>query len=477
MDFSFLFNQRSYKEKINSITYLRFLCWLIWKFFLILIITMILSLVSRIPFLQIFFKFHFSFVIFFKFYLISVLCDIVLLIMFKGETGIMSQFEKVAKIFLEPNQISFCFFGLIVLVIFSLKTIKQMVNVNEVNYFQEEEEYENQKDSVFFWIMSLCLIFEIINSASRFKWNEINTNRIDCFKQNLKNSFIRPKNYLSVELKLIIILLILIFTKKSIFVWKNFIDFTNIFFYVDFMLFLSFEMLKNFICSNINYNNLQTPTPNSFIKFPLNFKNENNLINVHYFKNLNYVFANGIYCNSNNTQTNSSLKLINKENFEEIKKKLDYLYNKLIEKLKYSNEQNMQVIRIFFFKYLDFSKNEIFERETSLQMIDLATELMYNVIMFLIQNNNNNIIQGFQFYIVHFFELLTFYEKITKDISTSSNFYPNMICHENLQSELVILNKKIELKLQHLIKYNQVHNYLLEQSTTVRDRLTLFNCL
>lgn len=477
MDFSFLFNQRSYKDKINSVTYLRFLCWLIWKFFLIIIIIMILSLVSKIPFFQIFFKFNFSFVILLKFYLISVLCDIVLLIMFKGETGIMSQFEKISKIFLEPNQISFCFFALIVLVIFSLKTMKQMVNINEINYFPDEEEIENQKDSVFYWMMSFYLIFEIISSVSRFKWKEINTNRIDCFKQNLKNIFIRDKNYFSVELKIIIIFLILVFTKKSIFIWKNFIVFTNIYLFVDFMLFLSFEIIKNFICSNINYGNLQTPTANSLIKYPLNFKIENNLINIHYFKNLNYIFINGIYCNSNNTPSSSNLKLINKENFEEIKKKLDYLYNKLIEKLKYSNDQNLQVIRFFFFKYLDFSKNEIFERETSLQMIDLATELMYNVIIFFIQNNNKNIIQNFQFYIVHFFELLTFYEKITKDISTSTNFYSNMISHENLQNELVILNKKIELKLQHLIKYNQEHNYLLEQSSSVRDRLTLFNCL
>ena len=248
---------------------------------------------------------------------------------------------------------------------------------------------------------------------------------------------------------------------------RKVIYFMNVFFYLTMIIMLSVSMMKTFILSAVNYVNDENRTSASLMKLYLNFRDESIYLIYHYFLSVKVSIK--------------EIEFLSKGQIEDIKKKIDYLYSRVLEKLKISDNitNSMRMNSSSFFSSLlsklDFSKNEIFERETSIAIIDLLCDIMKELIVKLVRGKNTkeNII-NYQFIIVHFIEVMTFYERITKDIATSKTFFANMLNGENLRHELIVLNKKIEAKLQFLIKLHMERNFIIEQSKTVNDRIEMY---
>ena len=470
-----LFTSKNFKSKIQSITYLRLLSWTIWKFLILLFLTLILSLLSSLPFLSFFLRFSFHFTSFIKLYLLFIIIDVLSFIALTSNTNTSTSFEFLSKLFLQPNQLTFCFFAL-VFVISVVATAATEVIIKNI-----DDDLNNDNDInkyVFlFYFFAICVTVSIVKKIN-IKSNDanVNVNRVDCFKQSLKKIIKDNIDIAMIEMFIFgtIVYIMMIDNKILIngMIIRKGIFFMNVFIYLIIMIMISLSMMKNFILAPVNYINEENRTAASLMKLLINFRNESMFMVYHYFTSVKVSIK--------------EIDLLSKDQIEDVKKKIDYLYSRVLEKLKISDNlaNNMRMMQstpsIFssFLSKFDFSKNEIFEKETSIAIIDILCDIMKELIVKIAKGKNSkeNII-NYQFYIVHFFEVMTFYERITKDIASSKNFFNNMINGESLRKDLMILNKRIEAKLQFVIKLHLARNFLMEQSKTVIDRIDLYKQL
>lgn len=243
---------------------------------------------------------------------------------------------------------------------------------------------------------------------------------------------------------------------KSLFVFRITIYFTWIFILYSNLLSFSFLILKNFLCQIINYQCRQINNSNQLIRLQYNFKENNQFYNIQYMKNLIEIF-----------KENKNDNLLNKENIEEIKKKVDFIYNNILRKFDNSNKR--KIAKKNFLQYFDFSKNEIFEKETSLKMIDCITDLIYYVIIFICKGefklNKEEIFHQFQFYIIYFIEILIFFQEITK---LNDNFFEYIIDSNILKSDIKKQKIIIQNKIHYLLNLDLKEHYIFQTSEKIR---------
>ena len=247
---------------------------------------------------------------------------------------------------------------------------------------------------------------------------------------------------------------------KSLFVLKISLYYAWIFILYSNLLLFSFLILKNFLCPIINYDCRQINNSNQLIQYQHNFKENNQFSNIQYIKNLIEIFQENNILNDSN--------LLNKETFEEIKKKVDSIYSSILRKFDKSNKQNLHKNNIKFFQYFDFSKNKIFEDDTSLYMIHCVHNLLFYIIVFICKGefrlSKKERYQRFQFYIIYFIELLIFLQEITK---INDNFFENIISSEKLK--INIKNEKclIENKINYLLNLDLKEHFIFHESEKI----------
>ena len=465
-----LFTSKNFKSKIQSITYLRLLSWIIWKFLILLFLSLFLSLLSYLPLLSFFLRFSFHFSSLIKIYLLLIIIDVLSFIALSSTTNTSILFEFLSKLLLQPNQLTFVFFALIFVISVAASATTEIINTNIEDDLNNDNDIK--KYIFLFYFYAICATLSIVKKININSNNAyINVNRVDCFKLCLKQ-FLKPNRSIAViEMFIAGTLLYIMMIDNKILIngiiIRKVIYFMNVFFYLTMIIMLSVSMMKTFILSAVNYVNDENRTSASLMKLYLNFRDESIYLIYHYFLSVKVSIK--------------EIEFLSKGQIEDIKKKIDYLYSRVLEKLKISDNitNSMRMNSSSFFSSLlskiDFSKNEIFERETSIAIIDLLCDIMKELIVKLVRGKNTkeNII-NYQFIIVHFIEVMTFYERITKDIATSKTFFANMLNGENLRHELIVLNKKIEAKLQFLIKLHMERNFIIEQSKTVNDRIEMY---
>ena len=253
-----------------------------------------------------------------------------------------------------------------------------------------------------------------------------------------------------------------VYELKSLFVLKISLYFTWIFILYSNLLLFSFLILKNFLCPVINYDCRKINNSNQLIQYQHNFNENSQFSNVQYLKNLIEIFRENNILNDSN--------LLNKETFEEIKKKVDSIYSSILRKFDKSNKQNLHKNNIKFFQYFDFSKNKIFEDDTCLYMIDCVHNLLFYIIVFICKGefriSKKERYQKFQFYIIYFIELLIFLQEITK---INENFFENILTSDKLK--ICIKNEKnlIENKINYLLNLDLKEHFIFQESEKISN--------
>ena len=469
MEIPTLFDQSTYKGKINSVSNLRFLSYELWKIPLLYITLVSLCFLSRFFIIDKFTPLIFDFFAFLKLLLFSFLIDYTLFVLFKRYNGQLSAFEKIIKIVIEPDLATFGLFILILLLNFAARSLKKFSKI--LNEETENYNLTPSNDDFLIIVFTLAFSIDIYVNFDLFTWPRDNMNRVDSFKFKLKNIFSE------INIKLlgafsIYTYFYLVNKNGTIFVFSYFATYITLFLLLECITLYSFGMVKTFVCSPINYQCFQMQNSVQLVKHSFKPREEISFINYHYLTRLSTLFVEV----SHLPNSVGNLNLITKELLEINKSKIEYVYNRLLEKIERTNNNTVKK-QTPLMKYIDFSRNEVFEDETSIKMIDLATDLIVNIMNYIIKANmrcsENDKFKNMQFYITYFFELLINFEKITQEIGDSKRFYIGVGGGETLKTELKKLASKIENKIQFLVKANYEKAFLFDVSGKVKSRIEL----
>ena len=407
------FSNDIYKNKIYSVTHLRVLSFEIYKIVLLYIIIFILSGICQYFPFSFFFEINFNFYIITKIYIFSLIIDIIFYILFKLNTGQYSYLEIIINLILKPSlrkilSISISYYS-IYLIIKNTKVLMPRLNSDyikdiydiEPSYIDEDEEnyyirrgiskptiYENF-DYIYTIFTTLFLLFNYIFIIQRFNlWPKLCLGHIDNLKKNIL-FIISNIGIIGFPSFLFIYIMILLYyhTLRIIDISLNYL---SLLIFVYNLLYISTDIITNFICPKINYVTNETITKGQVIRKEINLIEEDTFYIIHHFKHLCFFYA---YPHDIKLNT----KLLSFENFKIIQQKILFYINSLkrkysiflYQKRYYTLNNNMNLfekIKNFTGKimdYLDFSGNQILENETNLEIIKLVIELIGNIILFI----------------------------------------------------------------------------------------------
>ena len=426
---NFLFDSKTYKNKINSITNLRFLSFEIWKFIFLLLNQLIISLFLNL----IFIKFKYNFFSLISLYLISIIFDYFLMLFFVYYEFKFSIYEKLINIILNPTVYSLTLYINIFLFYPIFKISKHFFLYINNDNSAHDENYNLNNEIILIVFYEIIFIHYLLNSQNNF----INFNRKDYYKLSIKKFFIEFPYFKIFLFNFIYFLLY----HQTIFVFFYSINYTIYIMYLFINIYISYENLKNFITPVIKYNSLETTNLKKFLEYKINFDKENNFFNLHYLQLLYYLI-------------DENEKILN-ENIDLIKFKIDKIYNNLLKKLHLYNSNN-NIHKNQIYNYFDFSKEKIFEDGTSLNIIEFSIEITYNLIINLINSKENN-----NYFLNHFFEILFYYEEILLNFSKKNTNIFNILINN--------LYIKTKYKIDFLIKLN-MKKRIFQENKKIRDR-------
>lgn len=487
-----LFNKSTYKEKISSVTYLRFVSFQIWKCLLLIASLFILHIVNYIFIINRYITFALSLKIYITLLVLGLGIDYIKLFFFKHNQNQNGIFERIVKLFLVPSQSTFAFFFLLILTQFNITSIKSAFTINSSSPEKDESmeyssetksELTNLKGSDFTLLFSYSLIysFQVISKHSFFNWPKINKTRIDCFKSASKKSIQRSMQLMLYHV--IIGTFHYIMKNNSIAIGCDILIYSMIIFYSEMFQYISSQLLKCFICSPINPDSDEIKNELELIAYPLSLTSNPSFIIIHYLKILNEVLLKAYYEPKN--QLNFALKE-NNSIYKEIKSKIDSIYTRINEKIKivhYSLKQQAKTGSSGLMFWFDFSKNEIFEYETSPEIIDAITEVIYSNILLLSLNKHNNgnnkeiNLNEEQYYIVYLIDRLFGFETVVKELK---HLIDNNITQSKSKGMLKIsqhLNRiliKIQMKIKSVVHKNLKGNFLINCCDNIKELIKLF---
>ena len=431
---NFLFDSKTYKNKIKSITNLRFLSFEIWKFIFLLFNQLILSIFLNL----IFIKFKYNFFSLICLYFISIIFDYFLMLFFVYYEFKFSTYEKLINIILNPSVYSLTFYINIFLFYPIFKISKHFfIYINNENS-EYDYNYNLNNEIILIVFYEIIFIYYLLNSQNNF----INFNRKDYYKYSIKKFFIEFPYF-----KIFLFNFIYLFLyHKTIFVFFYSINYTFYIMFVLMYIYISYENLKNFITPVIKYNSQEIISLQKFLAYKINFEKENNFFNLHYLQLLYYII-------------DEKEKILN-EDINLIKFKIDKIYNNLLKKIPLYKGNNI-IIKNQIYYYFDFSKEKIFEDGTSLNIIEFSIEITYNLIMNILNSKENN-----NYILNHFFEILIYYEEILSDFAKKNYKYD----FNKLISNLYI---KTKYKIDFLIKLN-MKKRIFPENKKIRERENKF---
>ena len=429
---NFLFDSKTYKNKINSITNLRFLSFEIWKFIFLLFNQLILSIFLNL----IFIKFKYNFFSLICLYFISIIFDYFLMLFFIYYEFKFSIYEKLINIILNPSVYSLTFYINIFLFYPIFKISKQFFLY--INNDNSDYNYNLNNEIILIVFYEIIFIYYLLNSQNNF----INYNRKDYYKYSIKKLFIEFPYF-----KIFLFNFIYLFLyHKTIFVFFYFINYTFYIMFLFMYIYISYENLKNFITPVIKYNSMEITNLQKFLNYNINFEKENNFFNLHYLQLLYYII-------------DEKEKILN-EDINLIKFKIDKIYNNLLKKIPLYRGNNI-IIKNQIYYYFDFSKEKIFEDGTSLNIIEISIEITYILIMNILNSKENN-----NYILNHFFEILIYYEEILSDFAKKNYKYD----FNKLINNLYI---KTKYKIDYLIKLN-MKKRIFPENKKIRARENKF---
>lgn len=505
--FKSLFNKDTYKEKISSITNLRFVSFQLWKWLLLIVSLLLLKIINHIFIVNLYITYTFSLSLLFKLFLLGIGIDYIKLFLFKNNQNQNGVFERIVKLFLVPSQSTFAFFFLLLLSQANITSIKSVFAINsalssldassDIETGERESEGEGEgivsKGSDFTLMLCYSLIssFQVINQHSFYKWPKLNKTRIDCFKAAGKKSIkraIRLTRY-----HIIIGAFYYIMKANTLKIGCDLLIYSIVVFYNEIFQYILYNLLKGFICSPINPDSNEIKNELELISYPLNFSASSSFIIIHYLNSLNETLLKAYY--QPKLQLNPVL-MKNNSVLKEIKYKIDFIYSRLNEKMKIVYYSLKQQSKETFgsgggglnagglISWFDFSKNEIFEYETSPEIIDIITEVIYTNVLLLStekhhdinRTNGEEINQNeVQYYIVYLIDRLFAFEKVMKElrslIDSNSAKSKGMAKISNLLSIIIL---KIQMRVKSIVYKNLKDNFIINYSESVQEIIKQF---
>jgi len=405
-----LFSNKKYKKKIISVTNLRLLSFEIHKFIIMYIIMAIISKLSNYFPISFFFQMKFNFYIITKIYLFSLIIDICFFISFKKNQGQYSYIEIIFSLIKRPNLlnillINLSFFSLYLII----KNIKKLMPGLKSKYIKEQykiepiyvDDYEENYyesngiskstiyenfDFLFTFCATIYFLFNFVIIKQRFNlWPKLNIGHIDNLKKNII-FIISNLGILGFPIFAIVYIIILYYYHTLRILYLS-LNYSSLFLFTYIFLFLSTESIINFICPKINSSTIETISKGQVIRKEIDLLNEDFFYVMHHLKNICdfYQFPNSIQLNT---------KLLSLENMKMLQKKIYFYidslnrkYSNFISKKKdfyYSINiiNKMKVVRKIS-DYLDFSGNQVLEKDTNIEIIKTLIEIMGNIILFI----------------------------------------------------------------------------------------------
>lgn len=488
-----LFSQNKYKEKIYNITYLRFISYEIYKFF---IFYNLMSIISRL-------SHHFPFSLFYeieydsskitKIFIYLLIIDIGYFISFKSYEGQFSVIEILIYLILKPNlskiliiSFSFCLLYLITKEIKFLmprlesQYIKNKYHIKPIYKDEYEENYYARKglskytiyektDALFIISVSIILLMHFLVIKQKYDlWPKLDLSRINNFKNKL---WIAIKNVFIIGIPVfLIIYLILIFYYQRFFIFSLCSNYTSLFIIEYNILFISIECLHNFICAKINYITNEINTKDQLIQKKIDFQKEECFYIIHHLKNLNEIFKfpHDIKLNTVLLMENNLNSIKNKIYFFTNSLNIKYssfLGNSLYINVIYNNMNSFEKLIIIIKKvleYFDFSGNQIFEKETCIEIIKLVIELNGNLILFISDAKIN--ISDEEKYVNYSDHIYFFIERLCEMKKIFYNLWNNKKISEKLRQDINKLNDVIN-NYFNLIRNRQYRNGFITLET------------
>ena len=478
---SILFGDNKYRQKIYSVTYLRFISYEIYKFIFLFISIFISSKLSHFFLFRIFFEINFDYFSLIKIFIYLLILDISYFIFFKSNTGIKSFLEFIVNCILHPEVIKLVLMSLsFCLIFFYIREIKSLMPRLDVDYirknysydnndydYEDSEIYEIYDNSDFYYVIitSIILFLYMIFDIEKFEiWPKLNLSRINYLKINLFDIF---ANIIIIGLpSFIIIYIFLIFFYRTLFIFHISLNYTNLFVLLYNISYINLNFIKNFICAPINYTTNEINTPDKLIKKEINFSKEENFYICHHLQNLRelYEYPKDIKYNTN---------LLLYENLKNLQKKVNYFIDSINKKYSltyykrnysYINQNSDFVDKIkncveSIKNFFDYSINQTLGKETCVQNIKILIDILANATIFISDAKTNklkedkyNECKDFSYYFVDkLIDLDTFFVNLIQNKRTS----------ESLKKYLHKLRAIIKNYFE-LIRYKQMKNKFLK---------------
>ena len=479
---SIFFEDNKYKQKIYSITNLRFLSFEIYKLFLLCFFLFILNKLSHFFLFSFFGEINFNFYSYIKIYIYLLSIDLCYFIIFKSNKGIKSFFEMLIDSILRPNVVklvsmSLCF----ILILFCTKEFKSLLPRLDYDYIKQKYHFENSDDDLdiegydeenkyysdFFYIICITgfLFIYMIYDLTKFDfWPKMNLTRINCVKKNICISCTNI-GIMGIPAFLVIYFLNIYFY-GTLFIFDLSMNYTFLFVLEYNIFFISLNCLQNFICAPINFLAGDVNTVEKLIKKEIRFLKEDNFYIGHHLQHLRdlYEYPRDIKYNKNLLFYENLIYLQKKINFffEAINKKYSYSYNKRNYITLRPNNDFIDKIKNFFeniFSFFDFSVNQIIQKDTCVQNIKLLIEILGNVINFIadakINKSNEEKYDEYKDYSYFFVDKLIDIETILVNLIQNKRISSNL--KKNLKKLRYIIKNNYEL-----IRYKQMKNNFLK---------------
>lgn len=144
--FNFMFSDFTYKNKIQSVTFVRSLSFFIWKFFMGLIFYFLAIKFVQNYYISKYFlvggNFQYSFITYVKIYIVSTLIVILKVIVFQNYEETCTKLEQTVRIILDPKHQTIFFIFNSLLLIFLLKICEKQSIKKDFKKNKTQNEYE-----------------------------------------------------------------------------------------------------------------------------------------------------------------------------------------------------------------------------------------------------------------------------------------------------------------------------------------------
>ena len=473
MNISKLFAQTTYTDKLTSLTLLRFISFIIWYIPIFITLHILLTLISALPLVNVLFQFTLSLSTLFKLYILVIISNYLVMLLIQTSQSVLSAFERVVKLFLNPTHDIFISMLLLPIYYIYFSFIKRMFPLIQDEFHSNT----NYDDSTCSLLIACLYLIEMLCNSNVYMWLNscnvlLNINRIDNIKMILKRIFnYKSKRIFCYELKFIIIILTTLITNGN-FNLHLIISYILSVIIMDINNTLSLQIMKAFVFAPMNYQCYEVPSAQKLMMFRVDkvYGRDKYYIMLHYFRNVNEEL---LQYNTNNSGDSSNKQFeLNNDVCDALLHNVNYIREAIQDKFKVVTRNNAaNQLKVPFGVYFDFAYNEIFEDVTSLQLLNVVSDVVLNVVTGLLKlySVNNNETQ-YKPRINRFLEVVINLGKAVSNCAGSDSFYAKMVDSYELQVQLNILDQKYLHVIQKINVLAMNYNYKLDDISYFEKR-------